>query len=192
MYDFIVKNQKILAWLAIIPCVLLNCGAGQIKEALALPIYMDTFFTVVAAALFGLGPGLLVGLCTNGLTEIIAGFPGYEWPFAIVNAFSALMTWIAVRHGWLKRFNGILGLLACLTLGNSLLGALIATVVFGGIIGGPNDIIVQSLAITGQSIFSSAFLGRIFLNLVDKGLAILIMLPLYRLYRTRVLRPDSI
>jgi energy-coupling factor transport system substrate-specific component len=76
-----------------------------------------------------------------------------------------------------------LWLLLALIVANSLLGAYLATVLFGGIIGGVTDIIVQSLRITGESIFTSAFLGRLFINLVDKGIAVLVLVVVQQLVR---------
>ena len=41
------------------------------------------------------------------------------------------------------------------------------------------DYITKVLIMTGQSIFSSAFIARIFVNLVDKGIAVLIAYLIY-------------
>jgi energy-coupling factor transport system substrate-specific component len=171
------------AYLAIIPFVLLNQGVGMVKDALQWPVYLDTIGTLLSAALGGLGPGLLVGLLSNGLYEVYEKFPGYEWPFALVNMTSALITFLMLRNGLLKTLTGYLWLLLALIVANSLLGAYLATVLFGGIIGGVTDIIVQSLRITGESIFTSAFLGRLFINLVDKGIAVLVLVVVQQLVR---------
>jgi energy-coupling factor transport system substrate-specific component len=175
--------QTLWAYLAVIPFVFLNQGLGMVKDALQWPVYLDTIGTLLSAALGGLVPCLLVGLLSNGLYEVYEKLPGYEWPFALVNMTSALITWTMLKNGLLKTLTGYLWLLLALIVANSLLGAYLATVLFGGIIGGVTDIIVQSLRITGESIFTSAFLGRLFINLVDKGIAVLVLVVVQQLVR---------
>ena len=59
------------------------------------------------------------------------------------------------------------------TASNSLLGALIATYLYGGITGSAAvDYVVIGLLSTGRTVLSSAFLARIPANLVDKGIAV--------------------
>ncbi|MEI8096074.1 MAG: hypothetical protein WCG80_17830 [Spirochaetales bacterium] len=174
------------AYAFIVPLVLLNQGLGMVKDALQWPVYLDTIGTLLAAAFGGLVPGLLVGLLSNGLYEVYENFPGFEWPFGLVNMTSALICWAMVRSGLLKSFTGYLWLLVALILANSLLGAFLATVLFGGVIGGPTDVIVQSLRITGESVPSAAFLGHLFLNLVDKGVAVIVLVATMRLVAERV------
>ena len=60
-----------------------------------------------------------------------------------------------------------------MTASNSLLGALIATYLYGGITGSAAvDYVVVGLLATGRTILSAAFLVRIPANLVDKGIAV--------------------
>ena len=147
-------------------------------ESAKLPIFLDSVFTITVAGCFGLWPGLIVGVATNFFEELLRGFQGTFWPFAAVNAYSAIITAVLVKKGFARNLVGAFWLLAALALGNSLLGALIVTFVYGGITGEPLDAIVRSLIITGRGVFTSAFLGRIFINVVDKGIALFVMVPL--------------
>lgn len=177
----------------VIPSVLagivLNGMLNLLCESLKLPIFLDSVFTITVAACFGPLPGLIVGIATNFFEEVLRGYQGTFWPFAIVNAYSALITAYLVQRGFARTLVGIFWLLTALALGNALLGALIVTLAFGGITGEPLDAVVRSLIITGRSVFSAAFLGRIFINAVDKGIALFVMVPVYRLMSTR--GPDS-
>ena len=169
----------------VVLAVVLNGALSLVGEGLKLPIFLDSTFTVVVAALFGLWPGVLVGAFSNLFFEVIKGFPGHLWQFGLVNMATALITALMVKFGCLKTMGGVFWLLLTLALANSLLGAFLVTVLFGGTTNEPVDSIVRSLLITGQSIFSSAFLGRIFINVVDKGIAVLVMLTLYLWYQRR-------
>ncbi len=141
---------------------------------------MDSIFTVINAGTFGLLPGLLTGALTNIILEVLRGFPGYLYPFAIVNMITALITWLHVRYGTLYKATGALWMIFTLTLSNSLAGAVIVYLVFGGVTDERVDSIVRAVIIAGQSIFTSAFLGRILINIVDKGIAVLLFFSLYR------------
>ena len=56
-------------------------------------------------------------------------------------------------------------------LANAIMGAPIAVVVYGGIQGGGVDLVVAGFLAAGQDILSAAFLARVPINLVDKGIA---------------------
>jgi energy-coupling factor transport system substrate-specific component len=74
-----------------------------------------------------------------------------------------------------------LSLILILTLVNALLGALVATIVYGGVTGTLPDIPVSALILLGRGIFSSAFLARILINIVDKGLPVMMIYIIYRI-----------
>jgi len=179
------KNKIVLLVLSIPLSVFLNGQLSSLSKNLNSPLFLDSIFTIFEAAMFGYLPGILVGILTNLYLEYLQDFPGYLLPFAVVNVFSAIITAFMVKRGSLKSISGALWLLILLTLGNALLGAYIVTIVFGGTTGEGVDDIVRAIIITGQSLFSSAFLGRLFINFVDKGIGILIIFPLYQFIMTR-------
>lgn len=144
-----------------------------------MPLFLDSTFTAVTAALFGIIPGILTGLFTNLLQEVIHGFPLYFYPFAVVNMATGLLVGLLVKHGYFRTFFGVFLVIIYTTLVNALLGALIVTILWGGITHSEMDYITKVLIMTGQSVFSSAFVARIFVNLVDKGIAVLIAYLIY-------------
>lgn len=177
---------------AVVAGVLLNGLLNTLNGALSLPIFLDSIFTIMVTATFGLWPGLVVGILTNAFMELVNGFPGYLMPFAFVNAITAFVTYFAVRKDAFNTVVGAFWTMVILAFTNALAGAFIVTIVFGGITNEPVDNIVRAFYITGQSIFSSAFLARILVNIVDKGIAVAITLPLYRylLRRKAELEPN--
>lgn len=166
---------------AILLGVVLNYLFHLLNNTLSMPFFLDSIFTVMVAALFGLIPAIFTGLFTNLLMEVMFGFPGYLYPFAIVNICTGVVTALMVKRGALKEPLGLLYLILVLALVNSFVGAIVVTAVFDGITNQQLDSIVRAVIITGQSVFSSAFLARILVNLVDKGIAVLITYIVYRL-----------
>jgi energy-coupling factor transport system substrate-specific component len=98
---------------------------------------------------------------------------------------TALVTWLHVKYGSFDKAAGALWTIITLSFSNAIVGAIIVSVVFGGITDEPVDSIVRAVVATGQSIFTSAFFGRILINIVDKGIAVLIVFPIYRYFYNR-------
>ena len=155
------------------------------SQALSLPIFLDSLFTTMTAALFGLRPGVTVGLFTNLFIEVVSGFPGYLYPFGSVNILSAVITWLIVSKGRFNTITEVFWTMIILALANALVGAFVVTLVFGGITNEGVDDVVRAFLVTGNSLFSSAFLARILVNIVDKGLAVAVTYPIYRLVRKK-------
>ena len=167
---------------AVLAGILLN-GVFQYGEEvyLKLPFFFDSFFTIVVGVFFGWLPGVLTGLGTNLFMELTHGFSGYYWPFAVVNMATGLIAGLMARNKavfW--TIPRQIALILTLTVVNALLGALVVVLVFGGMSGTLPDILVSALVLTGQDVVTSAFVARILINLVDKGLPVLVLFILYR------------
>jgi hypothetical protein len=173
--------------LVIVAAVLFAAGNAilqRINLLLHLPFFLDSTFTAISSALFGIMPGVLTGALTNVFEDAGFGFNGLYWPWSICSIATALIVGYAVKSG---RFNTILHaivVLIAVTLANALLGAMIATIVYGGTSGAQIDYVVTGLIAIGQSVFSAALFSRIVVNLVDKALAIIPAFFLYRYLRT--------
>ncbi len=165
---------------AVILGVLMNCFLNWLATVLKIPFFLDSVFTILNAGLLGLIPGLLTGLLTNLTLEVLRGFPGYLYPFALVNMLSALVTWLHVRYGTLSKASGALWLILTLTLVNSFSGAVIVYILFGGVTDERIDSVIRAVIVAGQNFFTAAFLGRILINIADKGIAVLLLFPLYK------------
>jgi len=192
MYSRKNQNKWLFIFIGIFLSVLLNGFFSLISTALSLPIFLDSIFTVVATALLGLWPGLIVGLVSNLFFEVLKGFPGYLYPFAIVNMLTALITWLHIKYGNFTKASGIFWMIITLSLANSVVGAVIVSIVFDGITNEPVDSIVRAVIVTGQSVFTSAFFGRILINIVDKGIAVLTAFPIYRYFYSKQQASDQL
>jgi energy-coupling factor transport system substrate-specific component len=136
------------------------------------PFFMDSIFTAVAAALWGPWQGVATAVITNGMQEVLFGFTGNNLPFAICGVATALIVAAFVRTGHYRSLLGSILCIALVTLANSLLGALIATFLFGGGTRSNIDEIVAAFALFTNTVFTAAFLARIPINFIDKAVAV--------------------
>ena len=168
-----------LITLAIILGIILNGLLNWINTALGLPFFFDSIATAVVAALFGPLAGVIIGLFTNLFLELIYGFPWIHYPFGLCGATTGLIVGImAKRHNFDTAAYALLAVLL-VTFFNSILGAVIAEYVFGGITGVAFDYLVTGLLAAGKSFFSAAFWARIPANLIDKSIAVFIAFLIY-------------
>ncbi|MBN2655549.1 MAG: hypothetical protein JXR86_00710 [Spirochaetales bacterium] len=188
LFYLIDRKKRILVTIAaVVLAVVLNGIFSFLNDLAHLPIFLDSLFTVITTALFGLWPGLAVGLLSNSFIEFLNGFPGIYLPFTVVNMLTALVTAGFVYSKRFETATNAFWLIIILAVVNSLSGALIVTVLFGGYTDLSMDSMVKGIAVTGQSVLSSAFMVRIVVNIVDKGLAVLPTFFLYKRIQARSL-----
>ncbi|MDC7219560.1 MAG: ECF transporter S component [Spirochaetales bacterium] len=137
------------------------------------PIFMDSIFTAIVAALYGPVPGMITGLLTNVENEFIMGFPGIHWPFGFCNLATGLIVGIMARKGetFIFGWNSTMTILL-VTVANSILGTLIAMLLFSGNTEVSLDFIISTLTELGQTLFAANFWSRILTNLIDKMIAV--------------------
>jgi energy-coupling factor transport system substrate-specific component len=153
---------------------LCNALLGIANAAVDSPFFFDSIFTATAGALWGPWAGLLCAFATHFFIVAFHGW-GIEWWYflpcgmatgAIVGAF-----------GKIRGAKDVTAIILCaisVTLANSLLGAIIAVYAYGGITAHPSDYIVTGLILAGQSILGASFWARIPINLIDKGIAVIL------------------
>lgn len=158
--------------LVVLGGALANALLSALNMALSSPFFFDSIFTAMAAALFGPLAGVTCAIFTHLFMELLHGFSGAFLPFVVCNMATGLIVGLFARAG---RFAiPVYALVATLlvTLANSVLGAIVATFLFGGITGHASDFLVTGFLLAGQSLASAAFWARIPSNLIDKGIAI--------------------
>jgi hypothetical protein len=184
------KQRRLFILLAVFVAVLLNNGLQLLQEqVLDWPFYFDSVFTITIGIFFGWLPGVITGLLTNLLIEVIDGFQGLTWPFAIVNMATGLIAGLLAadkKKYW--TLPGQVVMILALTAANTLLGAFIVNVVYGGLTGTAPDILVSALLLMGRGKALSTILARVPINLVDKGTPVLIIYMIHRLIIFRIKR----
>lgn len=172
--------RKILAerpaWLVPVLVVLgslLNAATSWLNMGLGSPLFFDSIFTAIVAALVGPLAGIATGLGSHLFMEAFHGFGGAFLPFALCNMATGLIVGLFARKDGLR---GVLGPLLCalaVTLANAVIGGMVAFFVFGGKTAHASDDLVTALILAGQSLFQAVFWARIPANLVDKAIAVL-------------------
>ena len=163
---------KFLAALIVLPA--LNMVLNRFILFTSVPLFMDSIGTAVSAAVFGLPLGLATAVLTNTFNEVAAGFPLVHLPFALCGMATAWIVHTLVRRNLFSTPVHFIVATVLVAIANSVLGALIATFVFGGGTGVNIDIIVSGFALAFGDIFSAALIARVAVNVVDKAPAIFI------------------
>jgi len=170
-------------WFKLILTVLLypmaNAALNSLVLYTSIPLFLDSTFTGMAAVL-GLPYGLATAILTNVYEEILNGLPGYHLPFALCGMATAVIVWLMVRRKILQTPLQLLLATVLVALTNSILGAIIATFVFGGSTGTNIDIVVAGFVLAFENILSAAFLGRMMVNTVDKAPAVFAAMLYYK------------
>ncbi len=147
------KRQTSKMLLVCVVCILINMGGVQLVGALEWPFYLDCVGTVIAAAMCGYLPGIIVGLFTN----LIKGISDTEsLYYVVVNALVALIVYWFRKKGWLKKPQGLLGLIFAL----AVLGWLYWIVIT----------LVMGDPLTEESLWESFMI-----ELADKGITVFIV-----------------
>ncbi len=166
---------------ALVPLAVgVNFVANWAAAAFALPIYLDTIGTFLAAALLGPWWGALAGVLTNVVGAVPNGISNML--FAPVNIAAALVWGYGIRFFGLGR-NAILFFLLAAVVGvvTGLLATPIVLFLFGGATGHPSDLITAALASFGLE--RAALTSNIVSSVPDKvisayvGLAITAAFP---------------
>jgi energy-coupling factor transport system substrate-specific component len=163
---------RLFAALLVLPAF--NMGLNRLILFTSVPLFMDSIGTAVSAAVFGLPLGLATAVMTNGFGELVAGFPWVHLPFALCGMATAWIVHYLVRRDMFSTPVHFILATILVAIANSILGAIIATFVFGGGTGVNIDIIVSGFALAFGDIFSAALIARIAVNIVDKAPAVFI------------------
>lgn len=89
-------------------CILINYAGKIFAQNLQLPLFLDSFGTVVAAYVLGPLCGAMVGMTVNIIYGIL-----YSWTYifyAVVSAIVAVTVGICARKGYLKNLFGTLSI----------------------------------------------------------------------------------
>lgn len=156
--------------------ILLNIAgyflADFVKIFVKLPLFLDSTGTILSAAILGPVVGGLTGFTSNLILGVTHN--PVNIPFSIVNVIIGITAGIIVKK---YGFSGIKSLILCIifvSVLSALSGAVVAFYVFGGVTGAKIDLNIISIMDAGYKLFTSSFLVRLPINLLDKSISILI------------------
>ncbi|MGL5311846.1 MAG: ECF transporter S component [Peptostreptococcaceae bacterium] len=147
----------------------INIIGAFIAMGLRLPIYLDSIGTILVACLLGPKYAVITGVCgslVSGMT-----FDVYSLYFAPVQIFTGLFAGMMYNKGMLEGKKTPLGVLI-FTIPTSIVSAMIAAYLFGGITSSGSSYIVQILNVVGIPDVVSVFITQIFTDYIDKFVAV--------------------
>ncbi|RHW32823.1 ECF transporter S component [Neobacillus notoginsengisoli] len=166
------SKTKTTYGLILIPIgIAINIIGGMIAKQLGLPIFMDSIGTIIVAAIMGPLIGGSTGLLTNIVFGLIRG-DVLSMAFGLANMSTGLIVGFMAKYGKFKNWIHLSIAAVFITIANSLIAAPIVVILYGGVSGAGVDLLVAGVLAAGKNILSSAFLARLPVNLVDKGIAI--------------------
>ncbi len=184
------ENRKMqLPYIVILPVigVLLNILGAHLAAALSLPLYLDCFGTMLAAALGGYIPGIVVGYCSNLINSTVNPSNMY---FAVNSVLIAFFTAYFTKKGYFRRVGGCITAGITFTLLGGGLGTVISWLLYG--------VDMSAAASTPLSLylvehgilpaFWANFVSAMVLDLADKLLQVLLLVILLRLMPESVKR----
>lgn len=153
--------------------IAINVVGAFIAYTLKLPIYLDSIGTILIASILGPKYAVISGF----LGSIVSGmtFDIYSFYFAPVQISTGFLAGIMFRKGMLKGMKTLVGTLI-FVLPTSVISAMIAAVLFGGITSSGSSYIVQALEVLSiGNLFSNVFLTQIVTDYADKLLGVILV-----------------
>lgn len=163
---------KISIWTVL--AALVNLLLFQLFLFIDFPLFMDSISTAVIAALFGPLSGVLTALLTHLGLEIWSGFSWLYAPWVLCSISTALLIGGAARPGLFDTIPQLVIVVLLVSLANAFCGALLHTVLYDGIAEHSTDMVVQGFQLLTGKLFWAAFWARVPINVVDKGLAVIL------------------
>jgi len=187
-------NMERARVLALIPFgIALNLGLGTLITALKVPLYLDAVATVAVTLLAGFRAGAVVGVASNLIGGVLVNpvlpwYCGTQFLLAAYTALVAKMGWLSTSNSKDSRFPLpkwvlIIRLLVVgigLGLVSAFASAPVSVFLFSGITGSGPSVVVAVLLKAGKSVMSAVLSTAVFLDPLDKTVALLISLGLIR------------
>ena len=152
--------------------IVLNVVGAFIALTLRLPIYLDSIGTIFIACILGPRYAVLTGV----LGSFVSGmtFDMYSLFFMPVQISTGLISGIMFKKGFLKGGKIFIGVMA-FSVPTSILSAIIAAFVFGGVTSSGSSYIVQILSAFGIDKVTGVFLTQALTDYTDKIIAVMIV-----------------
>ena len=161
--------------------VAINYVGGLLNSALGGPLYLDSIGTAVVAAVMGPWVGAISGLLFNIVSALMGGNM-MSALFGICNIGTGLIVGYMTKCGFFEKWWQVLIVANVLvSFWNAATGSPIASVVYGGVDGSAGtSVSIAALQAIGADLVTAGFIARMPINLIDKGIAVLIAWIVYK------------
>ena len=162
-------------------CILLNYGGRNFAEHARLPLWLDSFGTVLCAYVGGPVCGAITGVSVN----LIYGMINHvSYVYSVTSIALALITGLATRKGKLEYFFGTITVSTQAALISIAISVPLSFYYYNGGIGNLwGDGVANYFKELGYPKFVSVTIGQFYIDFVDKLLTFLLLFLLIRLAR---------
>ncbi len=152
-------------------CVGINVLCSRMATAFGWPLYLDTPGTILAGALCGPIPGILVGYITNAVTFFYDDITLY---YTVLNVLVGLAAGYLAGRGDFTRPLGIVKSILVFVLIDGIVGTPIIWLLYGLDVGsGPAAVLAAGVThATGMTGILAFFCAQLLINLLDKGVIV--------------------
>ena len=154
---------------------LLNLAGAQLVTALKLPLFLDSFGTVISAMWGGVIPGVAVGYLTNVFNSFFDESALY---YGLVSVVIAVLVSAFADHGYFKERRTALPCIAVVGVASGALSTIITWMLFGfGFTGGISTPLVMFIYDHVLHVeFAAQLLGDVLVDILDKTIVLSISL----------------
>ncbi|MEG2787764.1 MAG: ECF transporter S component [Romboutsia sp.] len=152
--------------------IALNVVGAFIALNLRLPIYLDSIGTIFIACILGPKYAIITGLCGSMVSGMT--FDVYSFFFMPVQISTGLIAGLMYKKGFLNGAKTPIGVFA-FSIPTSIISAIIAAFVFGGVTSSGSSYIVQMLSSFGINKVVSVFLTQALTDYTDKFIAVFLV-----------------
>lgn len=164
--------------------IIVNVVLAYLMFRLGYPLYLDTIGTVVVAAVGGLFPGIVTAVVTNAICALF-NFNAIYYSF--MNAMIALFAAWYLRRRSLRKTGTIITLIAVLAVFSGVISAVINWFLLGASERATSlDTVLMLISSLGIPVFSAYLIYIILINIIDKGITVLVTWIVVRLMPQRV------
>lgn len=184
--DLKAKKRENLKWVILLCLVgwILNLTGAAIASEFHLPMYLDTIGTLLVSVVGGYLPGIAVGFLSNYIKAYADQSAIY---YECLSVIMAVVAAFYSERGWLKKIWGVISLTVLCALIGGGLGAVLTWFLYGFAAEGISIGFVKSLYESGHfTLFQAQFTGDVLLDLADKVVNMVVILPIYYLLPDRI------
>ena len=174
---------RMVAFLLLAVCT--NLLFNHLATYLGLPLFIDSVGTLLAAAIGGYLPGILVGYITNIVNMPTDPTNAY---YAMISALIAICGAYFANRGYFEKFHKILITIPVFALVGGALGSIITYLIYGfGMGEGISAPFARELLERGTlTVFQAQMISDVLIDLVDKAITVVIVFIVLKLIPEKV------
>ena len=166
----------------VVACIFLNYAGKLIGQRMELPLWLDSYGTVLTAYLYGPVCGAIVGMSVNIVYGIMYSYT--HMIYGIVSMSIGIVVGILAKKGWFENLFGTLSIGFILTVNSVLISVPCNYIFFDGQVGNTwGDGVIALFESIGINRLVSHIAGQFYIDFLDKVLMCLCLYILIRISR---------